>query len=132
MTACWKIRDSLNPRTADLGLTCGSVKIAGDIREHMAWTLVFLSVLNKVPDQGVFNFAAWFEAQGRFEYAACLRWLLCRFEVKDSTLEAALDQAGGHPLRTLTALCRDEEANDPGLRQRVCQQAQMPRLRFAY
>ena len=56
------------------------------------------------------NFAAWFEAQGRFEQAAaCLR-AARRFEVKDSTLEAALDQAAGTP-KDPDGLT-DEEAND--------------------
>ena len=73
-------------------------KIAGDIREHIALTRAFL------------NFAAWFEAQGRLEQAAaCLR-AARRFEVKDSTLEAALDQATDTP-KDPDGLT-DEEAND--------------------
>ena len=87
-------------------------KIAGDIREHMALTFGVFERASEARHltRAFLNFAAWFEAQGRFEQAAaCLR-AARRFEVKDSTLEAALDQAAGTP-KDPDGLT-DEEAND--------------------
>ena len=87
-------------------------KIAGDIREHIALTFGVFERTSEARHltRAFLNFAAWFEAQGRLEQAAaCLR-AARRFEVKDSTLEAALDQATDTP-KDPDGLT-DEEAND--------------------
>ena len=93
-------------------MNCGFRLDLADLREHMALTFGVFERASEARHltRAFLNFAAWFEAQGRLEQAAaCLR-AARRFEVKDSTLEAALDQAAGTP-KDPDGLT-DEEAND--------------------
>jgi len=102
-----------NPMNCEFRLNLADLfRIAGNIQEQMALTF---SVFERASEarhlsRAFLNFANWFDIQEKEEQAAaCLR-AARRLEVKDSNLEAALDQAAGTP-KDPDGLT-DEEANN--------------------